>query len=612
MASVGSLVVDLRGNTAQFQRDMGRANSILRQNVSSMEKSVSGLARGFGTVTKALGGLGVALSIGALTAWVRQSVEAAGGLAELSQQLGIGTKALQALQFAAVQGGVSAAELEAGIAQLTNKIGEAVAGEREAQKAFVALGVSFRNVDGSARSTEMALEDVMKALREETDATKQASAAKDLFGRSGQRLLPILASENASLAEFIRLAEDAGAVLDSEAIKKADLAADAWARFDFQVQKVSQSFAVTFVDAIANSITWLQKQKTALNETISEFERWMGVDRARVDLIMGVGGIPGSGNPLPGGHSRSGFAGFGFAGGGEPPAITKNGSTASTKAVKEYTSALQEMLESLREQVSVAGEAGLAQEQLKAQYELNAAVLEDYEAGIRDTALATDAEIASVDGAVRALYDMESARRNHLDVMRFQREEEERLVDQHEQSINTITSGLQQLGAGLINSAANFKSWREVAAEAVETVFNVLMQLAQQTAFFGLFGGGGFSTANLGGTGPGIPPIKPPGFAMGGSFTVGGAGGTDSKMVAFRATPGEMVNISKPGQGSGETTVIVNNYSSERASTREGRGSDGRKIIDVTIGQAAAKDIASRGPMSQTLESTYGLKRTGR
>lgn len=42
-----------------------------------------------------------------------------------------------------------------------------------------------------------------------------------------------------------------------------------------------------------------------------------------------------------------------------------------------------------------------------------------------------------------------------------------------------------------------------------------------------------------------------PGFAAGGSFTVGGAGGTDSQVVAFRATPGETVEVSTPAQGAG-------------------------------------------------------------
>ena len=46
-----------------------------------------------------------------------------------------------------------------------------------------------------------------------------------------------------------------------------------------------------------------------------------------------------------------------------------------------------------------------------------------------------------------------------------------------------------------------------------------------------------------------------PGFATGGSFTVGGNGGTDSSFVAFRATPGERVTVAPPGQGEGWTSV---------------------------------------------------------
>jgi hypothetical protein len=50
-----------------------------------------------------------------------------------------------------------------------------------------------------------------------------------------------------------------------------------------------------------------------------------------------------------------------------------------------------------------------------------------------------------------------------------------------------------------------------------------------------------------------------PGFATGGSFKVGGSGGVDSQLMAFRATPGEMVDIRRPGQvaDSGALSVHV-------------------------------------------------------
>ena len=56
-----------------------------------------------------------------------------------------------------------------------------------------------------------------------------------------------------------------------------------------------------------------------------------------------------------------------------------------------------------------------------------------------------------------------------------------------------------------------------------------------------------------------------PGFAGGGSFKVGGNGGTDSQLVSFRASPDETVSITKPGQESagGRGISIVNQYSIE-------------------------------------------------
>lgn len=47
------------------------------------------------------------------------------------------------------------------------------------------------------------------------------------------------------------------------------------------------------------------------------------------------------------------------------------------------------------------------------------------------------------------------------------------------------------------------------------------------------------------------------GFANGGTFTVGGAGGVDSQVVAFRATPGERVDVTPPGRAAGGSPVNV-------------------------------------------------------
>ena len=58
------------------------------------------------------------------------------------------------------------------------------------------------------------------------------------------------------------------------------------------------------------------------------------------------------------------------------------------------------------------------------------------------------------------------------------------------------------------------------------------------------------------------------GFQHGGSFVVGGAGGADSQTVAFRATPGERVTVTRPGAaaagGASQTIIVQGSIVTER------------------------------------------------
>ena len=87
------------------------------------------------------------------------------------------------------------------------------------------------------------------------------------------------------------------------------------------------------------------------------------------------------------------------------------------------------------------------------------------------------------------------------------------------------------------------------------------------SSIFGGGGGGGFGgflTSLIGGIfgGGGL------GFATGGGFNVGGGGGVDSQLVAFRASPGERVEVKRPGQDSqdgGQRQQIVFNITTPDA-----------------------------------------------
>jgi hypothetical protein len=99
----------------------------------------------------------------------------------------------------------------------------------------------------------------------------------------------------------------------------------------------------------------------------------------------------------------------------------------------------------------------------------------------------------------------------------------------------------------------------------------------------GFGGAGGGGSDFIGSIVSGIGSLF--GFASGGSFLVGGAGGTDSQVVAFRATPGERVSVTPPGQGAGGVNLVINfnsPVSSDRRSQQQQAAEVGTAVARAT------------------------------
>jgi hypothetical protein len=120
-------------------------------------------------------------------------------------------------------------------------------------------------------------------------------------------------------------------------------------------------------------------------------------------------------------------------------------------------------------------------------------------------------------------------------------------------------------------------------------------------------GGGGFST---GGGGSFLPSGGFFGFASGGSFDVGGAGGIDSQMVAFRASPGEHVQVGEGDRGAGK--VEVNHYvitpPGFTARQTEQPNATGGKDVFTSFEEQSAARMRKGSPLGQGMEKNYGLK----
>lgn len=261
MTDVGQLVIRLEAETASLTRGLNAARRAIDQNMSASEKSIAALQSTARKTAVAIGNIGAAIGVGAMVAYAKSVIDTVGGLGELADQLGVTTEQLQALQYTALAAGASAETLETGIARLTRSIGEAGEGNDALIRRFRDLGVSLLDVNGKQRDTGDVLSDVAKGIAGIEDPAKRAAAVVDFFGKSGQKLLPLLMEiADVGLAGIARKAREAGAVIDSEAIK----------RFDELSDKAAQLGKVGFVavaDGLAKIVEYinnLDKSKAAL------------------------------------------------------------------------------------------------------------------------------------------------------------------------------------------------------------------------------------------------------------------------------------------------------------------------------------------------------------
>lgn len=294
---IGALVLRLEAQTATLQRDMNAARRIVSENTSQMTRNLNQV-RDISTKTaQALGSIGLSLGVGAMVAYAKSVIDTVGGLGELADQLGVTTEQLQALQFTALAAGASAETLETGIARLTRSIGEAGEGNDALIRRFRELGVSLLDVNGKQRDTGAVLADVAKGIAGIEDPAKRAAAVVDFFGKSGQKLLPLLMEiADVGLDGIARKAREAGAVIDSEAIK----------RFDELSDKAAQLGKVGFVavaDGLAKIVDYinnLDKSKAALLGTVIGAGAGAYVGGLPGAIVGGVAGGAGAAYAMPG------------------------------------------------------------------------------------------------------------------------------------------------------------------------------------------------------------------------------------------------------------------------------------------------------------------------
>jgi hypothetical protein len=253
MAIAKTLDILLRAPTGKLDADLKKG-----------QKLISGFV---GSVGSLMGPLTAALSFAGVTAKINEALTFVDDLSKRSIRLNIDIADLRGLQLAADLSGVALTEIEVGARTLTKQIGALSQGSSRQVELFKELGLTANDVLDKTLTEQLVA--VGKGLEGIESTTRRNVIALELFGRSGQKLLPLLADNAAAVRDAMKDIQRLGAPIsaaDGAAVEKSN---DAFTRLMFTFNSIFQAISVMLAPALERlyvNMAEAIKPGTALNQ----------------------------------------------------------------------------------------------------------------------------------------------------------------------------------------------------------------------------------------------------------------------------------------------------------------------------------------------------------
>lgn len=273
------IIARLKLNAQEFGRGFkeGLADAA-REAEKEGKRAGDGWAGGF---SKGLQVLAAAGGVAAIAAVSKRALEYASNLKAVSAQAGVTAQSLQEYNYAAQQLGVNQKDLGEALTDLTKKIGDARAGNKQAGQAFQELGVDVTSAQGSMKATGQVMDELIERISSISDPTARARLEAGLFGDEWRKIDPLLSAGSDRVDGLKRAAEELGIVLSDDQIQRADETA----RKLEAVKSVLEARIASIVIENANAIYYMAD---AIGTVIDKTSRFLQSSR---DAGTGFGQI---------------------------------------------------------------------------------------------------------------------------------------------------------------------------------------------------------------------------------------------------------------------------------------------------------------------------------
>lgn len=244
MANIlSSLMVTLGADTAAFQQDLGRASQVARTEFEKIMDSAKNMAMA----------MGAAFALDAIKDGIKQAVDYADAMSDMSQRVGQSVESLTAMGYAAQFSGTSIDTYAAGVEKLSNNMVSAADGNAAVLKMFSQLGVSAIDNTGKLRDSKDVFLDVADAVAGIQSPAEKTAVVMDVFGKSaGPELLQMLNQGKGGIEALTAEAQAMGAVLSTETAEQAGQFNDALDRAKIASNGLFLSMARELLPVINN------------------------------------------------------------------------------------------------------------------------------------------------------------------------------------------------------------------------------------------------------------------------------------------------------------------------------------------------------------------------
>lgn len=513
-----------------------------------------------------LAGLGAGGLVAALGAMARGAIDAADEMNDLSQRVGIGIKDLAGFKLAAEQSGTSMESVARGVKGLSVFM-------VENGKALADAGITAK----TSSSAIIQLADLFKVL---PDGIEKTALAVKLFGKAGLEMVPMLNLGSAGLADAQRKTQAYADKL-AELAPKADEFNDRLRELKLQGELAGLSLGNLAVGPLTNMVT-------AFNDLASGGEKALGAMKKLADAghpaarsfiawkealdpyLNPEGGARGYTGPkdklglpdntpqqmLPGGNSAAETEALARArkllGNDGKAAAGSRGKSDLERALEAQKKKIAEINATAGDEQTVsadtvsrqyAAKEAEALEKLRSKYVELADPLQKYREQLDEITKLREAGMLSTGQALEAEWAVNEAMQRQIDTMNGVGEK-----------LKENASFARDFGLAFTSAAEDALVSGKELSEVVKGLGDDIARMIYRKKITEPLGNAaskfidGFDFGSLFG------------FATGGSFTVGGSGGTDTSLVAFRATPGEQVTVTPPGGSHEGGGVIIQQH----------------------------------------------------